>query len=276
MLAAVAILVWLVAATGGAQPQMADGADPAPPWPTSDPPPSGDPAVDAAAAFLVRAGPTGANDLAVILDHLDRRYDLAWAAPVTARARWQAGGPGSLQATLFARVYDAGAAVPLSPAEMTLQRTDQLTSTALHCDRWPLPDDYVDRVERFSTRRGLSDKTHALIAAIWAHEHRCIDDAEYTRLVDLIAPQLVQGIQQRSKVDDPFVESVALLNFAGRGDLVDPAWITAIRDAQRPDGGWKEDPEAERSSSHTTFLALWVLLQADHPDAAPVSWIRDP
>lgn len=218
----------------------------------------------------------GANDLAVILDHLDRRFHLGWPAPILARARWQAAGPGSVQMHLFARAYDADTATALPPGEMTLQPTDQLTSTALHCDRWPLPDDYTSRVERFAARHGLSDKTHALIASIWAHEHGCLDDVEYARLRDLIVPQLVQAIEQRPGVDDAFVESVALLGFVGRGDLVDPAWVAAIRDAQQSDGGWKEEAGAPTSSSHTTFLALWVLLQEDRPDTPPASWIRDP
>ena len=82
--------------------------------------------------------------------------------------------------------------------------------------------------------------------------------------------------EQQDKAIDAFVEAVALLGFVGRSDLVDPSWVTAIRDAQQPDGGWKEEPDATTSSSHTTFLALWVLLQQDHPDAAPASWIRNP
>lgn len=273
---AVVVGVWLLAASGGAQAPLASGTDPAPPWPSSGPPPSGDPAVDAAASFLIRQGPAVAADWAVLLDHMARRYDLDWAAPVLARARWEAARPGSVQANLFARVYDPSAAVGTIPQDMTSGATDQLTATALHCDRWPLPEDYKRRLEAQAAGRDLGEKNHALIPAIWAHEHGCLDDAEYARIVDLVAPQLAQAVMQKAAVDDPFVEAVALLALVGRDDLVDPAWIEAIRAAQRPDGGWVEEAGATVSSAHTTFLALWVLLQDDHPGAPPRTWIRDP
>lgn len=274
---AVVGVVWLLAASGGTQAPPASGDHPPPPWPSSSPPPSGDPAVDAAAAFLIRQGPTVATDWAVVLDHLARRYGLDWADAVLARARWEAAGPLSAQANLFARVYDPSAAVGASPQDLASgNRTDQLTSTALHCDRWPLPGDYVDQLEAQAARRDLGEKNHALIPAIWAHEHGCLDDAEYRRVTDLVAPQLAQAVRQKSAVDDPFVEAVALLTFVGRDDLVDPAWIDAIRAAQRPDGGWVEEPGSTTSSAHTTFLALWVLMQDDHPGAAPQTWVRDP
>lgn len=275
VVAGVAVAAWLVLAAGGpARPTIPTGVDPPPPVPARFVP--GDDAVARGSRFILSLPADRPVDYVIVLDMLRRRFGLDWVAPLVDYARWASARPGGEQARLFARVYDPGARLGSPPSELTRNKTDKLTSTALHCDTYPLPDDYVGDLDRSLSSRILADRTHATIALLWADEHGCLDLADAARLRRHAAGTLEQSVRQETSVDDQWIEAVALLYELGEGTRVEPSWIDAIRAAQRPDGGWAEDATSTGSSGHTTTLALWVLLEAADPDAPRAPWIRDP
>jgi len=270
-----AVAAWLLLASGGpARPAIPSGVDPGPPQATTFV--TGNDAETRASRFLLSLPQEKAVDYAIVLDLLRRRFGLDWAAPLVAFARWASARPGGETASLFARVYDPGAHAPSPPWELARNKTDRLTSTALHCDIYPVPDGYSADIERSLSSRSLSDRTHATIALLWADEHGCLDPSGAARLRQTAADILEQSVRQEPSVHDQFVEAVALLYELGERDRIDESWIDAIRGAQQRDGGWAEDASSGESSGHTTALALWVLLEDSRPDRASTTWIRDP
>ncbi len=64
-----------------------------------------------------------------------------------------------------------------------------------------------------------------------------------------------------------------MLYYLGAGAEVEAAWIDALLDAQRADGGWPTRKSEARSDPHPSALALWVLLENLEPEAPRIRWI---
>ena len=88
-------------------------------------------------------------------------------------------------------------------------------------------------------------------------------------------------LRQASAVTDLSLEQAAFLDYSGANGSVPAGWARRVRDAQRPDGGWAEDPagtkvgdhDPTRSNWHATGLALWSLLATRGHGASPTRMV---
>jgi hypothetical protein len=182
-------------------------------------------------------------------------------------------------AAVYRRLVDPAAAVDPARIAALPSVLDRITASALHCDRIPLPDDWVE-VLWAATREGGYALTHAALSGEWTLENGCRPRSELDALQREQVEALVALVDDRAALADEFrtptdlwLEAMAMLSYLGAGDRFRDAWIDHVVAAQRLDGGWPERPGAKRSDPHTTALALWVLLERLRPDARPVRWV---
>ncbi len=180
-------------------------------------------------------------------------------------------------AAIFRRLVDPGARVPKRTIAELSTPIDRMTASALHCDRIRLPENWND-VLREATRIGGYALTHAALASQWTLEQGCRPEIEVAVLQERQIEALGALVDGRDTLTvgnatDLWIEALVMLYYLGAADRIDPAWLEALLDAQRPDGGWPLGPGAKRSDPHPTALALWVLLENLEPDAAPIRWI---
>lgn len=181
---------------------------------------------------------------------------------------------------VYRRIEDPRAAVgKLRIAELPTP-IDRITATALHCDRIPLPENWVDVLRKASVAGGYA-LTHSVLATEWTVENGCLTRADVQALHADQIVWLVTFVQRRhdlrskfEAITDMWIEAVAMLYYAGAGDMVRPEWVEEIAGLQNDDGGWSRNPQDKRSDPHATALALWVLLEQLQPDTPPVPWIR--
>lgn len=181
---------------------------------------------------------------------------------------------------IYRRIEDPRAAVGKLQIAALPTPIDRITASALHCDRIPLPSDWIDVLRKASVSGGYA-LTHSVLAAEWTVENGCLSRAAVETLRADQIVWLVTFVQRRhdlrSKFDaitDMWVEAVAMLYYVGAGDMVRPEWIEEIVNIQNDDGGWSRNPQDKRSDPHATALALWVLLEQLQPAARRVPWIQ--
>ena len=151
---------------------------------------------------------------------------------------------------------------------------DRLTLRALYCDQLPLESNYL-YVLSVAARGGGYEATHAALAFQWLHENRCVKPTEVEQLRTQVKNGLVAVINSRTRlIDDPYVEAVVMMYYAGFGDEVDSGWLNRIVDAQLANGGWPANEGGGEPSDHTTLLAYWAMLEAQHPKLVKKPWLQ--
>jgi len=201
-----------------------------------------------------------------LLARLERRYGLAWTAQQRAAAL--AAVPATPQLTLFRRLVDPHAQPDAQAIATITNQSDALLLRALYCRELGAPP--VAHLEAFARKPG-TDPAHGALAFQWLVENRCIAPDAATPLRQLFADSLV-GVATEAPTADVGIESMAMLEYIGAADRIEPAWVDAILAAQHADGGWGERPP-DPSNDHTTALALWVLLGQSGRPAADVPWL---
>lgn len=164
--------------------------------------------------------------------------------------------------------YPTPEAAGLTDTSMTL--LESLPLLALHCDTFKLPPDFLEQI-RAETARGGYYTTHAVLGLQWAIEQGCITEEQARPLKEEQRAALVP----KPPVDDLYVETLAMLYYGGHGDAVKKEDIDAMLKAQKPDGHLAYG-EIDSDPTHTTMLALWVLLENQNPSAPRTSLIVDP
>jgi hypothetical protein len=207
----------------------------------------------------------------LLLDVMHRRFEIAEFADALQRYdQMLAVRPD--QAPLmrvFRRIADYNNHLQDWDLQEVSEDIDLVTTPALYCNRFGIPDDYPSMLNR-ATRLGDYMLTHALLACIWIRENGCEvplpDDAienMYRANAALIGDDPV--------VDDLELEAAAFLCLAGQGALVPHAFIERVVAVQNHDGGWlPSSDEPGDSHWHTTALGLLLLLHVEYPaDAYP-------
>ncbi len=136
-----------------------------------------------------------------------------------------------------------------------------LMERCLYADRMGLDAELLQDLARLEDG-GFYGTTHIVWGCLLLRRFSNIDR---TKIDALIRPA-IDSMLRRQKVDvvgDLFAERIAFLQWAGRPDAVDPAWLWRLARAQRPDGGWRRMSSIwpQASSQHTSCLALAALLQ---------------
>ena len=180
---------------------------------------------------------------------------------------------------IYRRIDDPDAQVDKAAIAALPTAIDRITASALHCDRIPLPPDWVEILAKAS-RAGAYALTHAVLATEWTVENGCRSrqdvaalHAEQVRLLEQLVDQRASLAGRYDAATDLWIEAMAMLDYSGAGDRIRAAWIDDLLAQQRSDGGWPRHPNANRSDPHATTLALWVVLAQRQPQAPPIRWI---
>jgi hypothetical protein len=183
---------------------------------------------------------------------------------------------------IYRRIDDPDAEVGKAQIAALPTAIDRITASALHCDRIPLPADWVEILGKASRAGGYA-LTHAVLATEWTIENGCLTrpdveqlHAEQTALLE----KLIEGRAALSATQvaaaDLWIEAMAMLDYAGAAARLRREWIADMLDLQRADGGWPRHPRAARSDPHATTLALWIVLASIDPEAPHVRFIAAP
>lgn len=181
---------------------------------------------------------------------------------------------------IYRRIDDPSAAVDKRKIAALPTAIDRITASALHCDRIPLPDDWVDILRRASVAGGYA-LTHSVLATEWTVENGCRTRKDVEGLHATQIAWLLTFVQKRHDLadnldaaTDMWIEAIAMLYYVGAGDMIPSEWLEEIVQIQNDDGGWSRSPHEDRSDPHASALALWVLLEHLRPGIPHTTWIR--
>lgn len=215
-------------------------------------------------------------DIPAMIQYLDRKFPLAGLGEL-AREAAAPFDPEGVDVNDFPppffRLIDPAQSVDKARIEAISNRIGRMTAIALHCDHIPLPGSFIPDLVKMS-RFGAYSLTHAVLAARWTIENSCLLEPDLRPFLVDAAYRLKQLIDDPDAPYDLRVEAIAMLFYAGVGDQVHPRWLTMVLEKQQDDGGWTPAAGWRESHPHTTFLALWVLLEALYPDAPNVPMIQ--
>lgn len=217
---------------------------------------------------------------ASLFGYMHRRFGLEAAdargrplhapAPLDAAAGW---------AAIYRRLDDPGATLSSERVAAIASQTDRMTALALHCDTLGTPENWPDVLRAASDAGGYA-LTHAALATRWTLENGCMSRARLADVEQMQRDRLALMATSRDALErtfangtDLWLESMSMLYYLEGGDRIDPAMLREVIALQRPDGGWPAHAKRTGSDPHATALALWVLLENERPDTAPIQWI---
>ncbi len=232
-------------------------------------------AIDRATQSLVAQQATLDPILAIILDSVRRRFQLAAVppqAPYVDAAQQAARQAGTVMRTgdnladmlaVFRRLMDPGATVTAADIERLRMPIDQVTAMAIHCQAIPIPVDFLMTLDEMVELGGYA-MTHAVIASQWLVENGCVAPeaiaARKQRHVDALVRQIEK---EDGLLTDRRVEALAALFYIGGGDAVRQEWLDFVLQQQLGDGQWPGYADQPFTpNAHTTLMALWLLLEA--------------
>lgn len=182
-------------------------------------------------------------------------------------------------ARIVRRLEDASATVEVVEIARLDSTIDRITASALHCDRIPLPGNWLDILARTSEAGGYA-LTHAALAGQWTLENGCLGarelapmQARQVALLEALVADRDALAEEFEAATDIWIEALAMLYYLGAGARVPAEWVDAVIVEQRRDGGWPRHPANARSDPHASALALWVLLENLQPEAPSIVWI---
>lgn len=224
-------------------------------------------AVDRAMEWLDRTGNLDDPTATLVLSYVKRRFAIPAGDGVWGELDPDPTLEGELAA--FRRLVDPGFTAPVEDI-LGASGPDALTVPALYCDRIEVPPGHLDVLEA-ALGQGPYEATHAVLALTWMGELGCLAPEEFRTRTERAVGVLVE-IAAQEPPTDVAIEAAVMLHYAGHGDSVSEELVAAVLDAQNSDGGWSPSP-GERSSAHTTALAVWLLSEEANPDLEPVQWI---
>ena len=183
------------------------------------------------------------------------------------------------QVLAMSRLVDPSRSIAPPPSD---EPSTQVMTGGLYCDVRPLSDDDLAGWDE-ATRQGGYQATHVVLSWWFARSLGCttsaVDEAG-ERAVAVVRAEFTNRVGASpgpEAVDDLSLEQAAFLTEVGVTDVVTPAWIDAVLDAQQPDGGWAlsaPTPGATTPSHwHATLLAVWML-SASASDGNGEAWVR--
>jgi hypothetical protein len=212
--------------------------------------------------------------IALVLAYPQRKFAPAGLPSMVERSAAADADPAQKHfADLFRRLVDGSASVDRQSIEAEPSAIDRMNALALYCDRLGKPDALLPQLTSETEGVDPYSLPHAMMATGLATENGCLADDVGQLLRDRQA-ELVEtrlAAVTDSRIRDADIEAILFLYYIGRGAHVKARWIETIVDEQLPSGGWSNRTDEEED--HTTALALWLLLEAAHPDAPPVGWI---
>jgi len=174
----------------------------------------------------------------------------------------------------YFKLYDTyfeGRNVPLFPDSVimkflmsNLNTLDGLTVWSLFCNKFPLPESYLNILNE-NIARGGYEMTHAALQLGNILQLDCISKEEAEKLREKLVEGLMSQINSNTVLaysDDMKYECLSMLYYLGKDDLISQGHIRYIIDSQMSNGGWSPSvKENQGTNVHTSVLALWVLLE---------------
>ena len=128
---------------------------------------------------------------------------------------------------------------------------------ALYCDLVPFSPDNFKKLLTFTDGQGGYGDTHVLLVLSFLKHRNCVDTAEIDTAMAPIV-QRIAGAEFSSTSYDIQAERIVFLYWAGKGDLVQKAWIDHLLAGQAKDGSWV-DPHRSVLIVHATAFSLLAL-----------------
>lgn len=230
--------------------------------------------------WLMARGTTLPPYVALLMDYLRRRFGAGIPPDLVDQARVVAAeGEGASQMRVYLRLVDPDVTITRTDLDSLEDEVDRITGPALACDQVPLPDGYLELLQR-AVDLGEYERTHAVLALQWLREHDCIGEATARDLSDRWAGALVESVESERAVGngagDLAIEAMAMLAYSGHADRIEEDWAADVIAVQRPDGSWRHGSAGGAGSPHATVLAVWLLSELANPDTAPTPWIPQP
>jgi hypothetical protein len=183
---------------------------------------------------------------------------------------------------LYRRIDDPDASVEKAEIAALPTPIDRITASALHCDRIPLPADWLE-ILRKASRAGAYALTHAVLATEWTVENGCLEraaaaelHAEQVALLEKLVAERAVLATTHEAAADIWIEAMVMLDYGGEPARVRREWVEEMLTLQHDEGGWPRHPRSKRPDPHATALALWVLLAQLEPSAPRIRWIAPP
>ncbi|MCB0754229.1 MAG: hypothetical protein H6603_05660 [Flavobacteriales bacterium] len=151
---------------------------------------------------------------------------------------------------------------------------DQVTLRSIYCDRYPLPNSFLDTLKAAS-EKGKYSLTHALWSLQLIQENGCLKGFQGEKKVaDEIARKVSNMVNEASFKNDIAIEGICFLYGMNRTDLINPSWINIIIGHQSSDGGFYRTAKNSMTNSKTTVLALWCMLEYKTGGSVNEPWIH--
>lgn len=137
---------------------------------------------------------------------------------------------------------------------------DTIMRRCLYADRLGLGAEFIDELRSLEDGGGYGT-THIVVGGRLLKRFSAIDHAPLEAAMQETAPRIA-AIQRTARSGDIFAERIVVLHWLGRRDLIDPAWLMRLLDAQLADGGWAGRVSLRRpvSNQHTAALAIAALM----------------
>lgn len=149
--------------------------------------------------------------------------------------------------------------LPAPYASLVYTPYDRVLMRALYCDYGTYDAEDLAILKATNKGDGSYADTHNLVALLLVADRLPALAGLAQPEIAALAQVLVAAQDKAERFDDVYVERIVFLYWAGRGDLVKPAWMERLVKAQRPDGAWGSDA-SQGSNLHTTALAILALL----------------
>lgn len=146
--------------------------------------------------------------------------------------------------------------------------------SALHCDRFPLDDEFLDAL-REEARAGGYRSTHSALALLWGYEQGCIDRESTSRLAEMHLVKIREILSQDLYPGDLYAEALAMVEFMS-SEPMPASFVEKLTSVQSEDGSVRPAEGEISGTTHTTVLFLWALLERSDPGRPPGDWIVAP
>ena len=167
---------------------------------------------------------------------------------------------------VFRRLADHDNPLQIDDLDAVSHSSDRIVVSALYCDRLGLPPSFPEVLAKAVTAGGYY-LTHALLAWIWIRKNGYESALPDGLICSMYSANAAVVNNDPTLVSDLRLEAAAFLYLAGRGALVEDAFVESVIRTQNDDGGWGISRDGDgKSDWHATVLGLLLLLHVKFPD----------
>lgn len=235
-----------------------------------------DKAILNAQKYLVDNLGTVAPEQRLILDYLQRKFDLDPKLNVQNTPLIIKADPNNypLEIHFVERIAYPDKLVTAMPRNV-LDPMSWVTVYSANCDHTPLPKDFWPKVRQNYSQGGY-EMTHIVLALSFMRDNGCTIPNEAEGIEREVIAAMTRLANDPVTNADLRYESIAFIMLAGGYDSVNNGWIQKILSEQRPDGSWSFTLDDGKSNDHATTLALWAILEYKNPNKPYEPFIRRP